>query len=117
MSEVDVKNVNLRGDSEISEKEMTFWEHLEELRARIIKSLLGIVVGVIVCAFFSDVIVNGILIVPAKRAGFELQNLKPYGQFMLYMQVVVISGFVLSLPFTLYQFWKFVEPGLLPREK
>lgn len=99
------------------EKEMTFWEHLEELRSRIIKSLIGFFVGVIVCAFFSDTIVNKILIVPAQRAGFELQNLKPYGQFMLYMQVVVISGFVLSLPFTLYQLWKFVEPGLLPREK
>ncbi|CUU04315.1 Sec-independent protein translocase TatC [Candidatus Thermokryptus mobilis] len=103
--------------AQVYEKEMTFWEHLEELRSRIIKSLLGILIGVIICAFFSDEIVNGILIVPAKKAGFTLQNLKPYGQFMLYMQVVVISGIVLSFPFTLYQIWKFVEPGLLPKER
>ncbi len=113
----DVRTENARDIAEIHEKEMTFWEHLEELRSRIIKSLLGILIGVIICAFFSDFIVNGILIVPAKKAGFNLQNLKPYGQFMLYMQVVAISGFVLSLPFTLYQFWRFVEPGLLPRER
>ncbi|MCX7763175.1 MAG: twin-arginine translocase subunit TatC [Candidatus Kryptonium sp.] len=116
MAEPRIENVKVN-DAETYEKEMSFWEHLEELRSRIIKSLLGIVVGVVICAFFSDTIVNGILIVPAKKAGFTLQNLKPYGQFMLYMQVVIISGFVLSLPFTLYQFWKFVEPGLLPREK
>jgi len=117
MPETRVENTQVNNSDEVYEKEMTFWEHLEELRVRIIRSLLGILVGIIVCAFFSDVIVNGILVVPAKKAGFTLQNLKPYGQFMLYMQVVVISGFVLSLPFTLYQFWKFVEPGLLPREK
>ncbi len=117
MPEVGTERVSAGDASPTYEKEMTFWEHLEELRSRIIKSLIGILVGIIVCAFFSDAIINKILIVPAKKAGFTLQNLKPYGQFMLYMQVVIISGFVLSLPFTLYQFWRFVEPGLLPRER
>lgn len=117
MSDVRTEKVNAGDVSPGYEKEMSFWEHLEELRSRIIKSLIGILIGIIISAFFSDVIVNKILIVPAKKAGFVLQNLKPYGQFMLYMQVVVISGFVLSLPFTLYQFWRFVEPGLLPNER
>lgn len=116
MPEVGTEKVNAGDASQTYEKEMTFWEHLEELRSRIIKSLIGILVGIIICAFFSDAIIN-ILITPAKKVGFTLQNLKPYGQFMLYMQVVVISGFVLSLPFTLYQFWRFVEPGLLPKER
>jgi sec-independent protein translocase protein TatC len=117
MPEVGTEKINAGDASPTYEKEMTFWEHLEELRSRIIKSLIGILVGIIICAFFSDTIINKILLVPAKKAGFTLQNLKPYGQFILYMQVVIISGFVLSLPFTLYQFWRFVEPGLLPRER
>lgn len=104
---------------EKDEKEMSFLDHLEELRWRIIKALLGIIVGSIVTAFFIDWIVNNILFSPAKNTvpPLTIINLKPYGQFLLYMEVIIIGGAVLSVPNIIYQFWKFIEPALKPNER
>jgi sec-independent protein translocase protein TatC len=101
------------------EKEMTFLDHLEELRWRIIKSLLGVVVGSIIVAFFIDWIVDNVLFAPAKSTTPPLSiiNLRPYGQFLLYMEVILIGGAIASLPNLIYQFWKFIEPALKPRER
>jgi len=105
--------------SEGSQGEMSFWDHLEELRKRLIWSLVGITIGTIICAFFSDAIVNKFLMAPALHSNppLKVQNLKPYGQLMLYMEIVFIAGMILSLPNTIYQFWKFVQPALYPRER
>jgi sec-independent protein translocase protein TatC len=103
----------------VNEKEMSFLEHLEELRWRIIKSVIGIVFGSIIVGIFVDFIVNNILFAPAKNTNPPLTiiNLKPYGQFLLYMEVVLIGGVVLSVPNIIYQLWKFVEPALKSNEK
>ncbi len=100
-------------------REMSFWDHLEELRSRLIWSLVGIAIGTAVCAFFSDAIVNGFLLAPAIHAvpPLKIQNLKPYGQLMLYMELVFIAGALVSLPNTIYQIWKFVQPALYPNER
>ncbi len=100
-------------------REMSFWEHLEELRVRLIWALVGIGIGTIICAFFADDIVNKFLLAPAIHSNppLKIQNLKPYGQLMLYMEIVLIAGIIVSIPNTLYQFWKFVEPALFPRER
>lgn len=107
-------------DTETTQQgEMGFLEHLEELRWRIIKTAIGIVIGAIVCGIFVDWIMNNILLAPATNTNPPLQliNLKPYGQLVLYMEVVLIGGVILSVPNIFYQFWKFVEPGLHPRER
>ncbi len=98
-------------------KEMTFLEHLEELRWRIIYSLIGVVVGTIICWIFVDFLVNAILLSPAKHAGVSLQNLKPFGQLFLFFQVAIVGGVVLSLPNLFYQFWKFISPALRHNER
>jgi sec-independent protein translocase protein TatC len=98
-------------------KEMTFLEHLEELRWTIIKSLIGIVVAAVISWIFIDRIVNDILLYPAVRFGVKLQNLKPFGQLFLYFQVALMSGVILSLPWIVYQIWKFIEPALHRHEK
>ncbi len=100
-------------------REMSFWEHLEELRARLIWALVGIGIGTIICAFFADDIVNKFLLAPAihSQPPLKIQNLRPYGQLMLYMEIVFIAGVILSIPNTLYQLWKFVEPALFPHER
>lgn len=108
-----------------NDKEMTFLDHLEELRWRIIKILIGIVVGAVICWIFIDYIVNSILIYPVNRINIEnpygpqirLQNLKPFGQVLLYMEIVLIGGALISLPNIFFQIWKFIAPGLLPRER
>ncbi len=99
------------------EAEMGFLEHLEELRWRIIYSLIGVVVGTIVAWIFIDFLINEILLLPARNANIHLQNLKPFGQLFLYLEVAIIVGFVLSLPNFFYQLWKFIAPALKENEK
>jgi sec-independent protein translocase protein TatC len=99
------------------EKEMTFLEHLEELRWRIIWSLLGLVIGTIICLIFIDFLVDVVLLRPARNSGAHLQNLKPFGQLFLYFQVAMIGGVILSLPNIFYQLWKFISPALKKRER
>jgi sec-independent protein translocase protein TatC len=97
--------------------EMGFFDHLEELRWRIIYSLLGIVVGAILVWFFKDFIMDGILLRPAVQNKLHLQNLRPFGQVMLYMEVAVFGGILLSIPNIFYQIWKFIAPGLYKHER
>lgn len=101
------------------EKEMSFLEHLEELRWRIIKVVIGIVVGGILIAIFIDPIINYIIFLPAKNTNppMTIINLKPFGQFTLYMEVILIGGIIVSIPNILFQIWKFIEPALQPGER
>lgn len=99
------------------EMEMTFLEHLEELRWRIIYALIGIVVGTIIAWIFIDTLIDGVLLVPAKHAGFKLQNLRPFGQLFIYFQVAIIVGLILSIPNVFYQLWKFISPALKENER
>jgi sec-independent protein translocase protein TatC len=107
-------------------KEMSFLEHLEELRWRIIKAGIGILLGMILCWIFIDFIINAILLRPVVdlnqhlspgQQPIHLQNLKPFGQLFLYMQVAIIGGIILSIPNILYQLWAFIAPGLMPKER
>jgi sec-independent protein translocase protein TatC len=100
-----------------SQKEMSFLEHLDELRSKIIKALIGILVGTILCVFFADFIVQNLLLYPLRSLGLKTQVLSPYGIVMLYMESVLICGIILSMPYTVYCLWTFVAPGLLPKER
>jgi sec-independent protein translocase protein TatC len=104
-------------DSGKNEVEMTFLEHLEEMRWRILYSLIGIVIGTIVAWVFIDFLIENILLRPARSAELTLQNLRPFGQLFLYFQVALIAGFVLSIPNVFYQAWKFIAPALRQNEK
>jgi sec-independent protein translocase protein TatC len=97
--------------------EMGFLDHLEELRWRIIRALIGIVIGAILCWIFIDFIINEIMVRPAVNNQLRLQNIRPFGQVFLYMQVALIGGIIISLPNILYQFWKFIAPGLYAKER
>lgn len=106
--------------------EMSFLEHLEELRWRVIKALIGVALGMLLCWVFIDWIMNDVLLRPIVHVNasllpgqppIKLQNLKPFGQLFLYMQVAIIGGAILSLPNILYQVWAFIAPGLLPKER
>lgn len=107
-------------------KEMSFLEHLEELRWRIIKAGIGVILGMIICWIFIDFIINSVLLKPvvdlnshlsSGQQPIRLQNLKPFGQLFLYMQVAIIGGIILSIPNILYQLWSFIAPGLMPKER
>ena len=102
---------------EKNEVHMSFLDHLEELRWRILYSIIGIVVGALIAWIFIDFLVDGILLKPAKKVDANLQNLKPFGQLFLYLEVALVSGFLVSVPNVFYQFWKFISPALTANEK
>jgi sec-independent protein translocase protein TatC len=99
------------------ESEMSFLEHLEELRWRIVYSLIGVVIGTIVAWIFIEFLVDNILLVPAQKANIHLQNLRPFGQLFLFLQIALIAGGIISLPNIFYQFWKFISPALKSNER
>ncbi|HLF14944.1 MAG TPA: twin-arginine translocase subunit TatC [Bacteroidota bacterium] len=101
------------------EKEMSFLDHLEELRWHLIKSAAGVLAAVALCGYFADWIINEVILRPGTLTDppLELINTIPYGQITFYMMVVIVSGLVLSVPWILYQIWKFIQPGLLPKER
>ncbi|MBI1938528.1 MAG: twin-arginine translocase subunit TatC [Ignavibacteriales bacterium] len=96
---------------------MTFLDHLEELRWRIIYSLIGIAIGTIIAWIFIDFFVDKVLLLPARTSNLKLQNLRPFGQLFIYFQVAIILGLILSFPNVVYQLWKFIAPALKEREK
>lgn len=104
-------------DKEDDGLEMSFLDHLEELRWRIIYSVIGLVIGTIVSWVFIDFLVEKVLLKPAIDNKIPLQNLEPFGQLFLYMQVAIIAGGIVSLPNLFYQFWKFLSPALRKRER
>lgn len=104
-------------EQEGSDVEMSFLDHIEELRWRIIYSLIGILLFTIVAWIFIDPLIEIVLLKPARDANASLQNLRPFGQLFLYVQVAIIVGIVASLPNIFYQLWKFIAPALRKRER
>jgi sec-independent protein translocase protein TatC len=104
-------------DFEFDQKEMSFLDHLEELRWHIVKSAVGLALAMALCGVFADFIVQKVLLAPLLAVGLKAQVLAPYGIVMLYIQAVLVSGLVLSMPNTLYWLWKFIAPGLMPNER
>lgn len=116
MASEDTLN-NVEDDQENGDIEMSFLDHIEELRWRIIYALIGVVVFTIIAWLFVDPLVETILLKPARDANAPLQNLRPFGQLFLYIQVAIIVGVVASLPNIFYQLWKFISPALRKREQ
>lgn len=114
MTDIDQK---LDEGNDSSEVEMSFLQHLEELRWSLIYAIAGLFVGTIVAWIFIDPLVEHILLKPATVANMKLQNLQPFGQLFLYLQVAMIGGLVLSLPNVFYQLWRFIAPALHKNER
>src|SRR5262245_23114223 len=119
MDEVEEDTELEQEEHDSDEREMSFLEHLEELRWRLVKALFGVLVGVIICGVFADRLVNDVILRPSKTITPPLQliNTVPFGQITFYMMTVIVGGLILSVPWILYQIWKFVEPGLKEKEK
>ena len=99
----------------IDEKKMPFLDHLEELRWTILWSLVAVVVAAIVCYIFSSDIIT--LLRAAGPDDLKLIFLAPTEGFMIHIKVAMFAGLVVALPVVSYQFWKFIVPGLLDKER
>jgi sec-independent protein translocase protein TatC len=98
---------------------MTFTEHLEELRWRLVKSLLAIALAFALSYLISDRIF-ALMVAPLKRSLQPGQNLIGTGvaeAFFIEMKVALVAGVFLACPVIFYQIWRFLAPGLLGGEK
>ena len=103
-----------------NERPMSFIEHLEELRWRIIKMVTSVLLGGIVTFFFIDFFLN-LLLLPLENIDsnnpVNLQVLSVQGMFLIKWTIALVGGIILSVPVITYQVWKFISPGLYANEK
>ncbi|MCK9419178.1 MAG: twin-arginine translocase subunit TatC [Nitrospirae bacterium] len=112
---------------------MSFWGHLTELRKRIVYIAIAIGIGFLICFNFSEDIL-GLLLLPMNstmtyHATFPFLHFEPnkttqdlyfttlIEPIMSHLKIGFIAGIMLMVPVILYQVWKFISPGLLPRER
>jgi len=129
------------GKKEIKSEEMSFLEHLEELRWHIIRSVLAILVFAIVAFIFHNTIFDDIIFTPKNKEFItnrllcsfgELVNvtklcinskplniisIKMAGQFSTHIKVSIILGIIIAFPYIFYEFWSFLKPALYKKEK
>ena len=123
------------------EGEMSFLEHLEELRWHIIRSVVAIVVLMIVAFVFKNIIFDKIILAPKEPAFLtnrllcqlgqlvhidalcintkpvNLISIKMAGQITTHITVALVAGLILAFPYILWEFWQFFKPALHPNER
>ncbi|OGQ47484.1 MAG: twin arginine-targeting protein translocase TatC [Deltaproteobacteria bacterium RIFCSPLOWO2_02_FULL_46_8] len=95
--------------------EMSVWDHLDELRSRLIRIVIALSITTTLAFFGSDWML-ACLLKPFPSVHATLTSLQPAGVFMQSMRLALIGGVVLALPVLVYQIWQFISPGLAPRE-
>lgn len=104
---------------------MSFLEHLEELRTRLIRSIAGLAIAFVVCALFANnlwVIVNQPLYSALATLGISKTSstviIDPMEGFMIiWFKVPLLASIFVASPWILYQIWAFIAPGLYKRER
>ena len=118
----------------MSKNDMTFLEHLEELRWHIIRSLIAVIVLTGAAFMFKTFIFDTIFLGPSKpgfvtnqllckigvcinKEEIKLQNLRMSGQFMTHIRISIYSGLILGFPYIIYEIWRFVRPAMYDKER
>ncbi len=96
------------------ERRLSIIEHLEELRSRLIISIIAILVTTALAYVFSDAILS---VLRAPAGDIKLQAFSPMDGFMIRFRVALYGGLALAAPVWIYQLVRYLEPGLLPNEK
>jgi len=121
--------------------EMSFVEHLDELRSHLFRSAVAVAMGAIVVGIFHNFIVKNILMGPthqdfatyrflchlSERWGLgtklcmnhinvKMQSTAVTGQFDVFFNIILIGGFIVAFPYVFWQFWKFTKPALTQKE-
>jgi sec-independent protein translocase protein TatC len=124
------------------EKEMTFLDHLEELRWHFIRAMLAVIVLTVISFMYVPWIFDNILFAPAKvdfitfkymcqlgdlvgmkdalcvtELPFKVQSRNMTGQFMMSLTASFVIGLIISFPYVVWEFWSFVRPGLETKER
>ncbi len=93
--------------------EMTILEHLDELRQRLLKAVVALLVGVVIGTFITRPVLQ-ILLMPL--GDLRPQAIKPTEAISVYFQISIIIGLVIAMPVIMYQLFQYVAPGLEPHE-
>ncbi|WP_164905194.1 twin-arginine translocase subunit TatC [Aequorivita ciconiae] len=123
------------------EKEMSFLDHLEELRWHLIRSTLAVVIVAVLAFIFKSFIFDVLIFGPSKphfatyrlfcnvsrslgmdsfcfqEMPFSIQSRTMSGQFSAHMWTSIYAGIIIAFPYILYEFWKFISPGLKEKER
>ncbi|MCF8233429.1 MAG: twin-arginine translocase subunit TatC [Bacteroidales bacterium] len=130
-----------KNEKKAPEKEMSFWEHLEELRWHVVRSLAAILILAIVAFLNRHLIFDTIILAP-KDSGFitnrvlcklaeilslkglcidnlslNIINIKMSGQFLVHMYVSIVAGIIVAFPYIIYEVWRFISPALYEKER
>jgi sec-independent protein translocase protein TatC len=95
---------------------MPFMEHLGELRTRIVRSLVALLVGLVIAFPFSERLTD-FLARPVTKLGYKLVFTAPAEAFWVQMKVALIAGLFIAAPGILWQVWAFIAPGLHAHER
>lgn len=98
---------------------MSFLEHLDELRKRLIHSASAIAIGIAATFYFHNQIYEFVF-APTRRvlpANSKLIFTEPGEAFSLHLQIALITGVIVAAPYIMYQVWLFIAPGLYSHEK
>jgi sec-independent protein translocase protein TatC len=122
------------------DQEMTFWEHLDELRGTLWRVLIAVLVTSILAFSFKEILFDYIILAPKSKSfityrllchlgewlsmpslcvdpsQFNLININLAGQFTSHMNISLIAGLILALPYVLWELWRFIKPGLTDEE-
>jgi sec-independent protein translocase protein TatC len=115
----DESGLPLDDADEIAGGKMSFLEHLDELRKRLIYSLVSLAVGVGVACLFLERLVQFVMR-PMQRMlppGGKLIFTEGPEAFMLYIRIAIIAGLVIGAPLIMIQLWLFISPALYPKER
>lgn len=120
---------------------MTFWEHLEELRWHVVRSILAIIVLAIVAFLNRRLIFDEIILAPKDsefitnqllcriaeflslpslcidNLSLKIINISMSGQFMTHMYISIVAGIIAAFPYIIYEIWSFINPALHMKEK
>jgi len=104
-------------EDEVGQRKMTLVEHLEELRTRIIRALIGLAVGMVIALIISPWAIEMINKPFVDATGQKLVYDDMVKVFMMYMQISLYVGIIIASPWIFYQLWMFVAAGLYKHER
>ena len=108
--------------------EMTFWDHLEDLRKCIFRILGVFASAVVVLFFFKNFLFDQLILAPSKSDFFLYQllgadfsmtlvNIEVAAQFLIHIRITLICALIVTFPVIIYQLWRFIAPALYEKEK
>lgn len=108
--------------------EMTFWDHLDVLRASIFRVVLVLLLTAVGLFAFKDFLFDDLLLAPSKEDFFlyrwigadvslDLVNIEVTAQFMIHMKMAFLCAIVLTFPYLIFKVWQFIAPALYDNEK